>query len=210
MLPPGVPGCQYEAERSRAGLTSLAGLPLYLGLVVASGPGSAIRRQMRVAGHQGGPDLRLVPAVVRVHCAGGLHADPPPGASGNLGHGCYPDRDAQAGCAALRPGVQGASAVELPVGRAGDDAVFGCPRRSRSGGARAAAGAARRPVASSARCDQGLAALGHRRLCRRRHWRTDPEDAGLPANPTPAGRVRRGVGESRRRRPACTRLAAVG
>ena len=33
MLPQGVLGFQYEAERSRGGLTSLAGLPLYLDLV---------------------------------------------------------------------------------------------------------------------------------------------------------------------------------
>ena len=44
MLPQGRPwGFQYEAEqRSRGGLTSLAGLPLYLDLVHSSGLAAAI------------------------------------------------------------------------------------------------------------------------------------------------------------------------
>jgi hypothetical protein len=47
MLPQGVLGFQYEADRSSGGLTSLAGLPLYLDLIEAIGLswniGSAIR-----------------------------------------------------------------------------------------------------------------------------------------------------------------------
>ena len=43
MLPQGVLGFQHEADRSSGGLTSLAGLPLYLDLVEAIGLGAAIR-----------------------------------------------------------------------------------------------------------------------------------------------------------------------
>ncbi len=46
MLAQGVLGYQYEAERSVGGLTSLAGLPLYLDLVRSSGLASAIRRHV--------------------------------------------------------------------------------------------------------------------------------------------------------------------
>jgi len=64
MLPQGVLGFQYEAEGSRADLTSLAGLPLYLDLIVASGVAGAIRGHLRVAGSQGWLDVQLVLAVV--------------------------------------------------------------------------------------------------------------------------------------------------
>jgi hypothetical protein len=42
MLPQGVLGFQYESDSSNHGLTSLAGLPLYLELIQASGLGAAI------------------------------------------------------------------------------------------------------------------------------------------------------------------------
>ena len=48
MLAQGVLGFQYEAETSSGGLTSLAGLPLYLDLIHASGLRAAIRQQVRV------------------------------------------------------------------------------------------------------------------------------------------------------------------
>jgi hypothetical protein len=44
MLPQGVLGFQYEADRSSGGLTSLTGLPLCLDLVQAIGLGAAILR----------------------------------------------------------------------------------------------------------------------------------------------------------------------
>ncbi len=53
MLPQGLPDFHYETDSSRHGLTSLAGLPLYLELIEASGLGAAIRRHVRVAGGQG-------------------------------------------------------------------------------------------------------------------------------------------------------------
>ncbi|MFP5228910.1 MAG: hypothetical protein ACLGXA_14925, partial [Acidobacteriota bacterium] len=49
MLPQGVLGFQYEAERSSTGVTSLAGLPLYLDLIQSSGLTAAIRRHQPAA-----------------------------------------------------------------------------------------------------------------------------------------------------------------
>jgi len=71
MLPQGVLGFRYEADASRAGLTSLAGMPLYLDLPVAAGLPAAIRRHVRVAGSQGWLDLQPVLAVVLLNLAGG-------------------------------------------------------------------------------------------------------------------------------------------
>ena len=71
MLAQGVLGFQYEAEGSRGGLTSLAGLPLYLELVQASGLGAAIRRHVRVVGAQGWLDIQMVLAVIFLNLAGG-------------------------------------------------------------------------------------------------------------------------------------------
>jgi hypothetical protein len=64
-------GFQYEAESSSAGLTSLAGLPLYLELIEASGLGAAISQHVRVAGTQGWLDLQMVVAVILLNLAGG-------------------------------------------------------------------------------------------------------------------------------------------
>jgi hypothetical protein len=71
MLAQGVLGFQYEQDRSSSGLTSLAGLPLYLDLIQASGLGAAIRQQVGVAGTQGWLDLQMVLAVVFLNLAGG-------------------------------------------------------------------------------------------------------------------------------------------
>ncbi len=71
MLSQGVLGFQYEAEPSAAGLTSLAGLPLYLELVKASGLAAAIRQHVHVAGEQGWLDLQMVLAVLLLNLAGG-------------------------------------------------------------------------------------------------------------------------------------------
>jgi hypothetical protein len=67
----GVLGFQYETERSSGGLTSLAGLPLYLELIVACGLAAAIRQYLHVAGKQGWLDLQMVLAVVFLNLAGG-------------------------------------------------------------------------------------------------------------------------------------------
>ena len=67
----GVLGFQYEADSSNTGMTSLAGLPLYLDLIHASGLGTAIREQVRVAGAQGWLDIQMVLAVIFLNLAGG-------------------------------------------------------------------------------------------------------------------------------------------
>jgi len=71
MLPQGVLGFQYEGDRSSAGVTSLAGLPLYLELVHSSGLAAAIRQHVQVAGRQGWLDIQMVLAVVFLNLAGG-------------------------------------------------------------------------------------------------------------------------------------------
>ena len=71
MVAQGVLGFQYEADTSGGGLTSLAGLPLYLDLVQASGLDVAIRRHVQVAGGQGWLDIQMVLAVIFLNIAGG-------------------------------------------------------------------------------------------------------------------------------------------
>jgi hypothetical protein len=71
MLSQGVLGFQYEAEHSAGGLTSLAGLPLYLDLIHRSGLASAIRQHVRVAGAQGWLDIQMALAVIFLNLAGG-------------------------------------------------------------------------------------------------------------------------------------------
>src|SRR5208283_3114895 len=71
MLAQGVLDFQYESDSSRHGLTSLAGLAVYLDLVKASGLGAAIQRQVGVAGSQGWLDIQMVLAVVLLNLAGG-------------------------------------------------------------------------------------------------------------------------------------------
>lgn len=71
MLPQGVLGFQYEADRSSGGLTSLAGLPLYLELIEALGLGAAIREHVQVAGSQGWLDIEMVLALILLNLAGG-------------------------------------------------------------------------------------------------------------------------------------------
>jgi hypothetical protein len=71
MLPQGLLDFQYEADSSRLGLTSLAGLPLYLDLIKASGLDAAIQLHVRAAGRQGWLDIQMVLAAVFLNLAGG-------------------------------------------------------------------------------------------------------------------------------------------
>lgn len=71
MVARGVLGFQYEPASSNAGLTSLAGLPLYLELIQACGLGAAIRQHVRVAGAQGWLDIQMVLAVIFPNPGGG-------------------------------------------------------------------------------------------------------------------------------------------
>lgn len=71
MLPQGVLGFQYEAERSSTGVTAPAGLPLYLDLVHSSDLAAAIRQHVQVADRQGWLDIQTGLAVVFLNLAGG-------------------------------------------------------------------------------------------------------------------------------------------
>ncbi len=62
---------RYEADSSSHGLTSLAGLPLYLDLIKACGLGGAIQRHVRAAGGQGCLDIQIVLAVIFLNLSGG-------------------------------------------------------------------------------------------------------------------------------------------
>ena len=71
MLAQGLLDFQYEADSSSHGLTSLAGLPLYLDLIEACGLGGAIQRHVRAAGGQGWLDIQMVLAVIFLNLSGG-------------------------------------------------------------------------------------------------------------------------------------------
>jgi hypothetical protein len=71
MLPQGVPGFQYEAERPSTGVTSLAGLRLYLDLIHRSGVAAAIHQHVQVAGRQDWLDIQMVLAVVFLDLSSG-------------------------------------------------------------------------------------------------------------------------------------------
>ncbi len=71
MLAQGLLDFQYEVDSSSDGLTSLAGLPLYLDLIKASGLGAAIQRHVRAAGRQGWLDIQMVLAVIFLNLSGG-------------------------------------------------------------------------------------------------------------------------------------------
>ena len=62
---------QYESEAGEAGLTGLAGLPLYLELWRAAGLEQAVARHVAVSGAQGWSDRQMVSALVLLNLAGG-------------------------------------------------------------------------------------------------------------------------------------------
>ena len=62
---------QYESEAGEAGLTGLAGLPLYLDLWRATGLEQSVARRVAVSGAQGWSDRQMVSALVLVNLAGG-------------------------------------------------------------------------------------------------------------------------------------------
>lgn len=67
----GLLGFQYEAEQSGVGVTALAGLPLYLDLIVASGLAKAIKAHVAVAGCQGWHDVQMLLALIFLNIVGG-------------------------------------------------------------------------------------------------------------------------------------------
>jgi len=68
---------RYEAEGSKAGITALAGLPVYLDLAAAIGMSKSIRKHVRVRmeGGQGWTDSQVVLALVLLNLAGGDHVE---------------------------------------------------------------------------------------------------------------------------------------
>lgn len=62
---------KYDGEATQSGVTALAGLPLYLELIQASGLAAAIRQHVRIAGEQGWLDLQMILAVLALNLAGG-------------------------------------------------------------------------------------------------------------------------------------------
>ena len=83
--------------------------------------------------------------------SGGVHSVASARDGSDAGHGCDAGRKPQAAGPPLLQGVQGLSAAELLVGRAGGDGVLGVPRRQCSGRARTTA---RPEDLPAARCRQ--------------------------------------------------------
>src|SRR4051812_40544548 len=69
MVAQGVLDFQYESDSSATGLTSLAGLPVFLDLIRACGLDAAIRQHLRAAGVQGWLDVQMVLAVIFLNLA---------------------------------------------------------------------------------------------------------------------------------------------
>ena len=67
----GILGFQYEAEQSGVGVTALAGLPIYLDLIEASGLARSIKKYVTVSGKQGWLDLQMVLSLIFLNLAGG-------------------------------------------------------------------------------------------------------------------------------------------
>jgi hypothetical protein len=62
---------QYEDDASSAGLTAMAGLPLYLELMVAARLGEVIRRHLKVRLKQGWSDVQHIISLILLNLAGG-------------------------------------------------------------------------------------------------------------------------------------------
>lgn len=71
----GILGFRYEAEQSGVGVTALAGLPIYLDLIAASGLAQAIKKYVTVAGKQGWLDLQVILGLIFLNLAGGECVD---------------------------------------------------------------------------------------------------------------------------------------
>jgi hypothetical protein len=67
---------KYELERSEAGMTALAGLPLYLDLAKVVGLSRSIQRHLRVRDKgQGWTDGQVVMALIMLNLAGREHVE---------------------------------------------------------------------------------------------------------------------------------------
>ncbi len=70
-MPQGVLPFQFEVDKSEKKLTALAGLLLYLDLMLALGFRASIRRHVRATGEQGWSDEQLITAITLLSLAGG-------------------------------------------------------------------------------------------------------------------------------------------
>ena len=76
MIAQGVLAFKYELEKSEAGLTALAGLPLYLDLAAVMGLSKSMEKHLQVrTGQQGWTDVQIVMALVLLNLAGGEHVE---------------------------------------------------------------------------------------------------------------------------------------
>ena len=71
----GVLPYKYEEERTDAGMTALAGLPLYLDLASVLGLGDHIRSHMHIRQSQGWTDEQIITSLVLLNLAGGDSVD---------------------------------------------------------------------------------------------------------------------------------------
>jgi hypothetical protein len=71
----GVLAYKYEEEKTSTGMTSLAGLPVYLDLASVLGLGDHIRAHMRVRGSQGWTDEQMILSLILLNLAGGDSVD---------------------------------------------------------------------------------------------------------------------------------------
>lgn len=72
IMPQGVLAYQYEIEKKEAGLTALAGLPVYLELAQVMGVATSVQKYLRVReGTQGYTDAQMITSLVLLNLAGG-------------------------------------------------------------------------------------------------------------------------------------------
>jgi hypothetical protein len=74
-MPQGVLSYKYEEEKTNTGMTSLAGLPVYLDLASVLGLGDHIRAHMHVRESQGWTDEQLILSLILLNLAGGDAVD---------------------------------------------------------------------------------------------------------------------------------------
>ena len=71
-MPQGVLPYQYQEETSPAGMTALAGLPIYLDLAQAAGLSESSQRHVKLReGKQGWSDAQMITSLVLLNLAGG-------------------------------------------------------------------------------------------------------------------------------------------
>jgi hypothetical protein len=74
-MPQGILTYKYEEEKGTAGLTALAGLPVWLDLASVLGLGDHIRDHLRIRQSQGWTDEQIITSLVLLNLAGGDAVD---------------------------------------------------------------------------------------------------------------------------------------